>query len=156
MASIVDHLRHSYSPLNSVLVKSPTGHWQSEPVTPSARTMDGLVIYRFGTSLYYANAAKLMFDLLPLIIQGPPVQWLVLDCAAIGDVDYTASAVLVQAVQHVQQRHIRFAFSTVLGPVRQQLDQYGISKTLDSGAYYDTAGEALEAFHALKGTAPPP
>ena len=116
--------------------------------------MDGLVIYRFGTSLYYANAARLMFDILPLIIQGPPVQWLVLDCAAIGDIDYTASAVLAQAVQHVQQRHIRFAFSTVLGPVRQQLDLYGISKTLDHDAYYETAGEALEAFHVPKGTAP--
>ena len=154
VASIVDHLRHSYSPLNSVLVKSPTGHWQSVPVTPGARTMDGLVIYRFGTSLYYANAARLMFDILPLIIQGPPVQWLVLDCAAIGDIDYTASTVLAQAVLHVQQRHIRFAFSAVLGPERQQLDMYGISKTLDAGAFYDTAGEALEAFEARKGTAP--
>jgi anti-anti-sigma regulatory factor len=95
-----------------------------------------------------------MFDILPLIIQGPPVQWLVLDCAAIGDIDYTASAVLAQAVQHVQQRHIRFAFSSVLGPVRQQLDLYGISKTLDHDACYDTAGAALEAFQARQGTAP--
>ncbi len=153
-ASIVDHLRHSYSPLNSVLMKSPTGHWQSLPSTPGIRTMDGLLIYRFGTSLYYANAARLMYDILPLIIEGPPVQWLVLDCAAIGDIDYTASAVLAQAVQHVQQRHIRFALSSVLGPVRKQLDLYGISKTLDPDAYYDTSGEALEAFQARKGTAP--
>ena len=29
------------------------------PVGPGARTEEGLVIYRFGTSLYYANAAKL-------------------------------------------------------------------------------------------------
>jgi sulfate permease, SulP family len=154
VASIVDHLRHSYSPLNSVLMKSPTGHWQSLPATPGIRTMDGLVIYRFGTSLYYANAARLMYDILPLIIEGPPVQWLVLDCAAIGDIDYTASAVLAQAVQHVQQRHIRFALSSVLGPVRKQLDLYGISKTLDPDAYYDTSGAALEAFQARKGAAP--
>ncbi len=155
VASVVDHLRHSYSPLNSVLVKSPTEHWQSIPTTPGARTVDGLVIYRFGTSLYYANAAKLMYDILPLIIQGPPLRWLVLDCAAIGDIDYTASSILAQAVQHVQQRHIRFALSTVLGPVRKELDQYGISKTLDPDAYYDTANAAFEAFHALKGTALP-
>src|SRR5579864_6560990 len=155
VASIVDHLRHSYSPLNSVLVKSPNEHWRALPVTPGVRTMDGLVIYRFGTSLYYANAARLMYDVLPLIIEGAPLQWLVMDCAAIGDIDYTASLVLAQAVRHVQQRHIRFAFSSVLGPVRKQLDLYGISKTLDSDAYYDTAGEALEAFRALKGTAPP-
>ena len=59
VASIVDHLRHSYSPLNSVLVKSAEGHWQPVPVGPGARTEEGLVVYRFGTSLYYANAARL-------------------------------------------------------------------------------------------------
>ena len=153
VASIVDHLRHSYSPLNSVLVKSPNGHWKARPITPDTRTEEGLVIYRFGTSLYYANASRLMYDVLPLVIEGPPVQWLVMDCAAIGDIDYTASAVLAQAVHHVQQRHIRFAFSTVLGPVRKQLDLYGISKTLDPDAFYDTSGEALEAFEAHTGTA---
>ena len=62
VASIVDHLRHSYSPLNSVLVKSPAGHWHAAPVGPGARTEEGLVVYRFGTSLYYANAAKLLED----------------------------------------------------------------------------------------------
>ena len=155
VASIVDHLRHSYNPLDSVLVKSPAGHWQSVPVAPGARTVEGLVIYRFGTSLYFANASRLMYDILPLIIQGPPLRWLVLDCAAIGDIDYSASAVLAQAVQHVQQRHIRFACSSVLGPVRHQLDLYGISKTLDPDAYYQTPGEALETFDAQAGTAPP-
>jgi hypothetical protein len=32
--------------------------------------------------------------------------------------------------------------------VRQRLDRYGISKALGEGAYFDTPGEALEAFHA--------
>jgi hypothetical protein len=43
---------------------------------------------------------------------------------------------------------VRLAFSSVLGPVRQQLDQYGISKALSQDAYFDTPGEALEAFHS--------
>src|SRR6266496_942996 len=60
IASIVDHLRHSYSPLNSVLVKSPEGHWQPIPAGPGARTEEGLVVYRFGTGLYYANASRLV------------------------------------------------------------------------------------------------
>jgi hypothetical protein len=31
--------------------------------------------------------------------------------------------------------------------VRKQLDRHGISAALGPGAYYDTPGEALEAFH---------
>jgi len=152
IASIVDHLRHSYSPFNSVLVKSPEGHWQADPIVPGARTEEGLVVYRFGTSLYYANASKLLQDIAALVAHGGPLRWLVIDCAAIGDVDYTASAVLAKVVEHVHQHHVRLAFSSVLGPVRKQLDRYDISKALGPGAYYDTPGEALEAFHAANRT----
>ena len=147
IASIIDHLRHSYSPLNCVLVKSPAGHWQPVPPGPGARTEDGLAVYRFGTSLYYANASRLLEDVAALVGHGGPLRWLVIDCAAIGDVDYTASAVLVKVIEHVHQHDVHLAISSVLGPVRQQLDRYGISKALGHNAYFDTPGEALEAFH---------
>src|SRR5262249_53708272 len=98
--SIIDHLRHTYRPLNTVLVKSATGHWEAVPVTPGARTEPGLVIHRFGTTLYYANASRLLTDVNALA-GGPgsqtprdPLRWLVLDGVAIGDVDYTAGLIL--------------------------------------------------------------
>src|SRR5689334_4923452 len=150
VASIVDHLRHSYSPLNSVLVKSPEGHWRATAVTPGARTEPGLVVYRFGTSLYYANAARFAADIIAVAGHGPetdaePLRWLVIDWAAIGDADYTASTVLAKVVERLHERHVCLVFSSVLGPVKRQLDRYGIS----ADACYDTPGEALEAFHSL-------
>ena len=152
VASIIDHLRHSYSPLNSILIKSPAGHWHATPVAPGARTEAGLVVYRFGTSLYYANAAKLVDDVTTLASHGSPLRWMVVDCAAIGDVDYTASTVLVKVVEHVHQRHARLVLTSVLDPVRQQLDRYGICAVLGPDAFYDTPGQALEAFHATTPT----
>jgi sulfate permease, SulP family len=148
IASIVDHLRHSYSPFNCVLVKSPEGHWQPVPTGPGARTEEGLVVYRFGTSLYYANASRLLEDVVAVVGHGGPLRWLVLDFAAIGDVDYTASAVLIKVVEHVHQHHAHLVLTSVLGPVRQQLDRYGVSKALGQDAYFDTPGEAVEAFHS--------
>ncbi len=153
IASIIEHLRHSYNPRNGVLAKSPAGHWQTAPVAPGARTEEGLVVYRFGTSLYYAKAFRLLDDVTGLVGHGGPLRWIVLDCAAIGDIDYTASAVLTTVIEHAHQRHIRFVVTTVLGPVREQLDRYGISAALGPNAYYDTPGEALEAFHAEEGQA---
>ena len=148
--SIIDHLRHTSHPLSSVLTKSPAGHWHPAPVRPGARTEEGLAVYRFGTSLYYANASRLIDDVMTLAAQGSPLRWMVLDAVAIGDIDYTAAAVLTRVVEHLRKRHIRFAVSSVLGPVRKQLDRYGISAVLGPGAYYETPGEALEAFHAAK------
>jgi MFS superfamily sulfate permease-like transporter len=147
--SIIDHLRHTSHPRSSVLVKSSAGHWQPAPVVPGARTEEGLAVYRFGTSLYYANASRLIDDVTSLA-QGSPLRWLVLDAAAIGDVDYTAAAVLTRVIEHLRIRDIRFALSSVLDPVRRQLDRYGINVALGPGAYYDTPGEALEAFHATE------
>jgi SulP family sulfate permease len=154
VASIIDHLRHSYRPLNSVLVKSAAGHWQPVPVTPGARTEDGLVVYRFGTSLYYANASRLVEDITALAGQGAPLRWLILDAAAIGDVDYTAASVLSRVLELLHARHIEFGVSSMLTPVRQQLDRYGIAGAAGPDAYYDTPGAALEAFHAAAGGSP--
>jgi len=148
VASMVDHLRHSYTPLNSVLVKSPEGHWQPVPAKTGTRTEEGLVVYRFGTSLYYANASRLLEDIEALVASGGLLHWLVIDCAAIGDVDYTASAVLLEVVKHAHQHDVHLALSSVLDPVRQQLDRYGISKALGQNAYFDTPGQALEAFRS--------
>jgi sulfate permease, SulP family len=151
VASIIDHLRHTYHPLNTVLVKSATGHWEAMPVIPGERTEPGLVIYRFGTTLYYANASRLLADITALARPGGPggpLRWLVLDGVAIGDVDYTAGLVLRQVIEELHDKHVFVAISSLLDPVRRQLDRYGIRGTDGPDAYYQTPGEALEAFHA--------
>jgi MFS superfamily sulfate permease-like transporter len=79
---------------------------------------------------------------------GGPVRWLVVDCTASEDIDYTASVVLTRLAEQLRQRHVRLALSTVLGPVRQQLDRYGTGAALGPGYYYGTPTEALEAFRA--------
>lgn len=147
LASVVDHLRHSYDPHSSVLVKSASGHWTSLAPMAAARTEPGLVVYRFGSSLYFANAARLAADVTTVIEGADPVRWFCLDCAAIGDVDYTAAAVLSRLHGQLASRNIRLVLSNVIAPLRHQLDRYGISGTLDPNAFFDTAGEALAAFH---------
>jgi sulfate permease, SulP family len=152
-ASIIDHVRHTYHPTNSVLVKSPNGHWHATPVQPGARTEPGLVVYRFGTSLYYANASRLAEDVAALTGHGGPLRWMVLDCAAIDDVDYTAASVFTQVITKLRDQRVRLIVTSAVGQVRQQLDRYGISAALGPDAYYDTPGAALEAYHARSGGA---
>ena len=148
VASIIDHLSHSYRPRSSVLAKSPAGHWRQMPVQPGARSEPGLVIYRFGSSLYYANASRFVDDVLTLAAHGDVLRWLVLDGAAIGDVDYTASGTLSRIIAELHQRHIRVVVTSLINEVTSQLSHYGITGPRGPDAYYDTPGEALEAFHA--------
>jgi hypothetical protein len=54
--------------------------------------------------------------------------------------------------QQLQVHGTRLVLSNIIEPVRAQLDRYGISTTLGPDAYFDTAGQALEAFphHPLR------
>jgi len=152
VASMVDHLRHSYRPRSSVLVKGPAGHWKSLPVVSGARTETGLVVYRFGSSLYFANAAAFLDDLKVLTADQP--QWVCLDAAAIGDVDFSAITVLLQAAEMLRPLGVRLIMSAVLPPVRHQLDRYGVTAELGPDAYYDTPGEVLKAYHRQRRALP--
>jgi sulfate permease, SulP family len=159
IASVIDHLRHTYHPRSSVLVKSPAGHWRAVRVRPGARTERALVIYRFGSDLYYANAPRLAEDVKALASDADPLRWMVLDSAAIGDIDYTAGSTLARIIEQLHARHIHVAVASMLKPVRKQVNAYGISGASGPDAYYETAGEALEAFHAARdhpGSATPP
>ena len=110
------------------------------------------MVYRFGTSLYYANASRLLDDVTALVGAGRPAA---VDGSGLrghrrrrlhrGGGPHPGQS------NTLRNRDIRFVVSTVLGPVREQLDRYGISAALGPDAYYDTPGEALEAFHAAEG-----
>lgn len=151
VVSIIDHLRHSYAPQSSVLAKSAEGHWRSQPVTPGARTEEGLLVYRFGSGLYFANIARLVTDLLTLTGQGTAVRWVCLDAAAIGDVDYTAATVLAEVVQREQKAGTRVVMSNVIATVRVELDRYGIADLIGADGFYDTSGEVLAEYERFVG-----
>jgi MFS superfamily sulfate permease-like transporter len=87
-------------------------------------------------------------DVTTLVGSGDPPAWLCLDGAAIGDVDYTAAAVLTRLRGQLAAHGTRFVLSGVIEPVRGQLDRYGLTAAVGPGAYFDTAGEALDAFRA--------
>ena len=154
VASVIDHVRHTY-PLNSVLVKSPAGHWQPAPVLPGARTEEGLAVYRFGTRLYYANASRLIDDVIALAARGQSAavdgsrlcghRRRRLHCGGGRDPRYRTPPQTTHPLRHQQCSR---------AGVHEQLDRYGISAALGPGAYYDTPGEALEAFHTTERPSP--
>jgi MFS superfamily sulfate permease-like transporter len=146
VASIIDHLRHSYAPHSVVLVKSPAGHWRSLPVTAGVRTAAGLVVYRFGSGLYFANAVRFADDIALLTRSGPPLTWFCLDGAAIGDVDYSAAAVLTRVQTRLRAAGVRMVLANINESVAAQLERYGLVAALGPGASFDTAGEVLEAY----------
>jgi SulP family sulfate permease len=143
VASVIDHLRHSYDPATVVLARGPDGHWHSAPATPDQRTADGLVIYRFPSGMYYANAHKIAQDLAGFVDSTVPLALFCLDGAGIADVDYTAAEVLRQQLRRLTERGVRVCASSLTHPVHRQLIRYRLLPA-DGSDVYPTPGAVLE------------
>ncbi len=92
--SIIEHLYHAYKPHDTTLAVTPEGRLTSEPFSSGTvlQARPGLVIYRFGAGLYYANATRLQEEALWILENSnPKVEWFCLSGAAMPDVDYSGA-----------------------------------------------------------------
>jgi MFS superfamily sulfate permease-like transporter len=146
--SIIDHLRRSYRPTDRVVVEAGPGHhFRSLPVDPASRIVPGLAVYRFGASLYYANAEHFSAEVLAFAADGlPELRGICIDLAAVGDVDYSGGLTLREVAESLHGRGVRLVLTEVDPAVRTTLDRYGLADVLPPDAYFDTVGDAVRAF----------
>lgn len=69
--SLLQHMRRSYQPHTAVILRDPTDEWRMEKAIPSVMIEPGLVIYWFGTELFYANASHLAEEARRLVKASP-------------------------------------------------------------------------------------
>lgn len=142
--SIIAHLRHSYSPRDTVLVADGADRLGTRSLAEAGRTLPGLVVYRFGASLYYANANRFLEE--SLALAGDDVRWLCVDAAAISYVDCTGGETLTGLHRQLQQRGVRLVLSDVSDDVAQQLDRYGVSALVGADGIVPTAADVVSRF----------
>jgi SulP family sulfate permease len=142
--SLLRVVQHSYHPHTAVLMKDKKGDWRFPPVIPGAVTEPGLVIYRFGAPLFYANASRFSEEILSLVTEAPsPVQWLVVDAGPITRVDYTAARSVHQLHEDLTSRGVHLAFAHVGSVLRADLDRHHLIEVIGSAQLFDTLHEAL-------------
>ena len=147
--SILSHLRHSYSPRNTVLTSAGEHDWQALSTGPAPQVEPGLVVFRWGASLYFANAARFEEQVLALAEpNGTPVKWICVDAPAIGDVDYTGGETIIQVDKELDERGVRLVLAGVGEEVRAELDGSGVTDAVGADAYYTSVADVLQAYRA--------
>jgi high affinity sulfate transporter 1 len=148
--SLLRIVSHSYRPHTAVLVQDQKGIWQATPVHPGAVSEPGLVVYRFGAALFYANAGMFADEIRALAGPAPsPVRWLLVDAGAITKVDYTAAQVVHELQQDLSGRGVALAFAHVEPELRADLDRHHLTEAIGPQRTFDTLREALGAYHAV-------
>jgi SulP family sulfate permease len=149
VASIIDHLRRSYRPGTSVIQPAANGGWTGVPATPDARTLPGLVVYRFAGSVYYANASLLLEQASAFASSAEPPRWFCLDAAAIPDIDFSGGETIKQLHGELDAHGIRLVIAETMEVVRAELDRYGITELLGDDALFATVHDAVRRFEEL-------
>lgn len=148
--SLLRIVRHSYRPHTAVLVQGEGGIWQLTPVVPGAVTEPGLVVYRFGAGLFYANAGMFADQIRGLAGPAPsPVRWLLVDAGAITNVDYTAAQVVRELQRDLSQRGVALVVAHVQSDLRPDLDRHHLTEIIGADRIFDTLHEALNAYHTI-------
>jgi MFS superfamily sulfate permease-like transporter len=145
--SLLRVVRHSYRPHTAVLVQGQAGIWQLTPVVPGAVTEPGLVVYRFGATLFYANAGMFADQIRGLA--GPTLRWLIVDAGAITNVDYTAAQVVRELHQGLADRGVVLVLAHVQSDLRPDLDRHQLTEVIGPDRIFNTLREALSAYHAV-------
>jgi MFS superfamily sulfate permease-like transporter len=148
VVSVIDHLRRSYAPKDAVVIPTESGHYKSVPIEQARQLAPGLIVYRFASGLYYANATRFSEEVLGLVDgadPASPVRHFVLEASALVDVDYSGGLTLTQVVSELKARGADFGIASVSPDVRAELDRLGITATIGEDAFYDTIEEAVLA-----------
>lgn len=146
--SLLVHVKRHYSPHDAVMRWDEQGRWTLTPPVPGAMSEPGLVVYRFGVGLFYANAQRLSQEVLGLVNIPTPPRWLVLHAEAIDDIDYTGAQTLLEVAAQLEQRGIVFAVANATDHVRDELDRFGLLDRIGRDRCFASVHDARDAFRA--------
>ncbi|MFE0462365.1 SulP family inorganic anion transporter [Kitasatospora sp. NPDC058965] len=118
---------------------------------PDARTIPGLLVYRYDSPLFFANAEDFRHRALAAVADEPvPVSWFVLNAEANVQVDITALDSVDALRRDLTERGIVFAMARVKQDLRDQLDTYGLTESVGPERMFPTLPTALAAYQAFR------
>ncbi len=140
-------VHHSYRPHTAVLEQTREGIWRLHPVVPGAITEPGLVIYRFGAPLFYANANRFSEEVQMLATSAPSLlHWLIVDAGAITNVDFTAARMVRDVQRSLSAQGTGLVFAHVQSDLKPDLDRHHLTEAIGPSRIFDSLREALTAF----------
>ena len=113
---------------------------------PEARTVPGLVVYRYDAPLFFANAEDFRRRALAAADQQGPVRWFVLNVEANVEVDFTALEALDAVREEITRRGAVFALARVKQDLLARLRSFGLADSIGEERLFPTLPTAVEAY----------
>jgi high affinity sulfate transporter 1 len=118
---------------------------------PQAEHLPGLVIYRFDGPLFFANAKTFRDEVRRMARADPPPTWILIAAEPMTDVDTTASDMLEELDEALNDQGISLVFAELKDPVRRKIERYGLTRTISPQHFFPTIESAVAAFRQQTG-----
>jgi SulP family sulfate permease len=114
-----------------------------------ARTVPGLVVYRFYGPLVFANARYFSERLEHFIAEEEqPVRQVIIDARAISEIDITAAEEMKLLIERLREGGIDIVIAKAHLPLRQAMENLGLGQFYAQGKHYSQLADAVAAFEA--------
>jgi high affinity sulfate transporter 1 len=145
--SILNVFRRVWWPHQAELGRVPgiTGLHDTES-HQGAELLPGLVVYRFDAPLIFANARSFAETLRQMVEQRAGLRWVVIAAEPVTDVDTTASDMLQELDAWLNERGVSLVFAEMKDPVRDKIERYELTRTIDPTHFFPTLDEAVEQY----------
>jgi MFS superfamily sulfate permease-like transporter len=146
--SLVAFIRRAWRPYDAVLGRVH-GYKGYHDISrhPDARSVPGLMLYRWDAPLFFANAQAFQERVLELVDEADETpRWIAVAAEPVTDVDTTAADMLEELITELHRRGTELHFAELKGPTKDRLVTYGIFGRLGAGHFHPTVGATVSAF----------
>ncbi|WP_232344704.1 SulP family inorganic anion transporter [Actinoplanes awajinensis] len=112
---------------------------------PGAAAVPGMTIFRFDAPLIFANARTFREEVRALARAEPKPRWIVVAAEPITDIDTTAADMLEELDEELNAAGISLVFAELKSPVREKIDRYKLTRTIDPAHFYPTVEDAVSS-----------
>jgi MFS superfamily sulfate permease-like transporter len=114
---------------------------------PGARLVPGLVVYRYDSPLFFANAEDLRNRALAAALTAPtPTEWFVLNAESNVEVDLTSLDAVEELRAELARRGVVFAMARVKQDLLVRLEAAGLAERVGADRIYPTLPTAVNAY----------
>ncbi len=144
--SVLNVFRRVWWPYRTVLGR-PAGvnGYHDVRVFPEAERAPGIVVLRFDAPLIFANARTFREEVRALARAEPAPRYIVIAAEPITDVDTTAADMLKELDEELNAAGISLVFAEMKTPVREKIDRYQLTGTIDPAHFYPTVDDAVSS-----------
>ena len=124
---------------------------------PQAKTIPGLVVYRYDAPLFFANAQDFRRRALAAATQAsPPARWFILNTEANVEVDFTALEAVEAVRAELSNRGIIVGLARVKQDLLDDLQAFGLAQKIGAQRIFPTLPTAVAAYREWARRHPPP